>query len=160
MKIAVKQNPIDKIGVSYLLEARNTLSGADTSIFKGNIGDSLKYGFRHSLPISTNITVYLSILPLTPALNLSAVMYTKTTRKELDESTNVIVKTTNKNFQTGYDANFNTSLSTKLFMDYMFKSKRIKQIQAFINSKFSIYLSTRFWRRAIWFLERCNKRYN
>ena len=29
----VKQNPIDKIGISYLLEARNTLSGADTSIF-------------------------------------------------------------------------------------------------------------------------------
>ncbi len=124
----VKQNPIDKIGVSYLLEARNTLSGADTSIFKGNIGDSLKYGFRHSLPISTNITLF-KYFTLTPALNLSAVMYTKTTRKELDESTNVIVKSTNKNFQTGYDANFNSSLSTKLFMDYMFKSKRLKQIR-------------------------------
>jgi hypothetical protein len=124
----IKQNPIDKIGISYLLEARNTLSGADTSIFKGNIGDSLKYGFRHSLPISTNITL-LKYFTLTPALNLSAVMYTKTTRKELDESTNRIVKTTDKNFKTGYDANFNTSLTTKLFMDYMFKGKRLKQIR-------------------------------
>jgi len=124
----IKQNPIDKIGISYLLEARNTLSGADTSIFKGNIGDSLKYGFRHSLPISTNITL-LKYFTLTPALNLSAVMYTKTTRKELDEATNRIVKTTDKNFKTGYDANFNTSLTTKLFMDYMFKGKRLKQIR-------------------------------
>lgn len=124
----IKQNPIDKIGISYLLEARNTLSGADTSIFKGNIGDSLKYGFRHSLPISTNITLF-KYFTLTPALNFSAVMYTKTTRKELDESTNQIVRTTDKNFKTGYDANFNTSLSTKLFMDYLFKSKRIKQIR-------------------------------
>ena len=124
----IKQNPIDKIGISYLLEARNTLSGADTSIFKGNIGDSLKYGFRHSLPISTNITL-LKYFTLTPALNLSAVMYTKTTRKELDESTNRIVKTTDQNFKTGYDANFNTSLTTKLFMDYMFKGKRVKQIR-------------------------------
>jgi lipopolysaccharide assembly outer membrane protein LptD (OstA) len=124
----IKQNPIDKIGISYLLEARNTLSGADTSIFKGNIGDSLKYGFRHFLPISTNITL-LKYFTLTPALNLSAVMYTKTTRKELDESTNRIVKTTDQNFKTGYDANFNTSLSTKLFMDYLFKAKRIKQIR-------------------------------
>ena len=124
----IKQNPIDKIGISYLLEARNTLSGADTSIFKGNVGDSLKYGFRHSLPISTNITL-LKYFTLTPALNLSAVMYTKTTRKELDETTNTIVKTTDKNFKTGYDANFNTSLSTKLFMDYLFKGKRIKQIR-------------------------------
>jgi lipopolysaccharide assembly outer membrane protein LptD (OstA) len=124
----VKQNPIDKIGISYLFEARNQLSGADTSIFKGNIGDSLKYGFRHSLPISTNITVF-KYFTLTPALNLSAVMYTKTTQKEYDESTGQIIKTTNKNFSTGYDANFNTSLSTKLFMDYMFKSKRLKQIR-------------------------------
>jgi lipopolysaccharide assembly outer membrane protein LptD (OstA) len=124
----IKQNPIDKIGISYLLEARNTLSGADTAIFKGNIGDSLKYGFRHSLPISTNITLF-RYFTLTPALNLSAVMYTKTTRKELDESTNRIVKTTDQNFKTGYDANFNTSLTTKLFMDYLFKSKRVKQIR-------------------------------
>ena len=124
----VKQNPIDKIGISYLLEARNTLSGADTSIFKGNVGDSLKYGFRHTLPISTNITVF-KYFTLTPALNLSAVMYTKTTRKELDESTNKIVRTTDKNFKTGYDANFNTALTTKVFMDYMFKGKRLKQVR-------------------------------
>jgi hypothetical protein len=124
----IKQNPIDKIGISYLLEARNTLSGADTSIFKGNVGDSLKYGFRHTLPISTNITL-LKYFTLTPALNLSAVMYTKTTSKELNETTNTIIKSTDKNFKTGYDANFNTSLSTKLFMDYIFKGKRIKQIR-------------------------------
>lgn len=124
----IKQNPIDKIGISYLLEARNTLSGADSSIFKGNIGDSLKYGFRHTLPISTNITLF-KYFTLTPALNLSAVMYTKTTRKELNETTNTIVRTTDKNFKTGYDANFNTSLTTKVFMDYMFKGKRIKQIR-------------------------------
>ncbi len=124
----IKQNPIDKIGMSYLLEARNTLSGADTSIFKGNIGDSLKYGFRHTLPISTNITL-LKYFTLTPALNLSAVMYTKTTQKELDVANNRIVSSTNKNFKTGYDANFNSSLSTKLFMDYIFKSKQVKQIR-------------------------------
>lgn len=124
----IKQNPIDKIGISYLLEARNTLSGRDSTIFKGNVGDSLKYGFRHSLPISTNITVF-KYFTLTPALNLSAVMYTKTTRKELDESTNRIIKTTDQNFKTGYDANFNTSLTTKLFMDYYFKIKRLKQIR-------------------------------
>lgn len=124
----VKQNPIDKIGISYLLEARNSLSGADTSIFKGNIGDSLKYGFRHTLPISTNITV-LKYFTLTPALNLSAVMYTKTTLKEFNIDSNRVYSTVNNNFSTGYDANFNTSLSTKLFMDYVFKSKRLKQIR-------------------------------
>jgi lipopolysaccharide assembly outer membrane protein LptD (OstA) len=148
----IKQNPIDKIGISYLFEARNTLSGKDTSIFKGNIGDSLKYGFRHTLPISTNITV-LKYFTLTPALNLSAVMYTKYDSKTLEDYTEMGDYTyrtpvTNKDttikklylkhrvrtdrvsdFKTGYDANFNTSVTTKLFMDYVFKGKRIKQIR-------------------------------
>jgi lipopolysaccharide assembly outer membrane protein LptD (OstA) len=124
----IKQNALDKIGISYLFEARNTLSGRDTTIFKGNVGDSIKYGARHTLPISTNLTVF-KYFTLTPALNLSAVMYTKTQNKELDFTTNKIVSTTDKKFKTGYDANFSTALTTKFFMDYIFKSKRIKQIR-------------------------------
>lgn len=124
----IKQNPMDKLGISYLFEARNTLSGYDTSIFKGNVADSLKYGFRHSLPVSTNITLF-KYFTLTPALNLSAVMYTKTTQKQLNEQTNSVLTSTNKNFKTGYDANFNTSLTTKVFMDYLFKGNRVKQIR-------------------------------
>lgn len=124
----IKQNPMDKLGISYLFEARNSLSGYDTSIFKGNVADSLKYGFRHSLPISTNVTLF-KYFTLTPALNLSAVMYTKTTQKQLNEQTNSVFVSSNKGFKTGYDANFNTSLTTKVFMDYLFKGNRIKQIR-------------------------------
>ncbi len=124
----IKQNAFDKIGISYLFEAKNTLTGKESTIFQGDVLDSIKYGARHSLPISTNLTV-LKYFTLTPALNLSAVMYTKTKTKELDYATNQIISTTQKDFKTGYDANFNTSLTTKLFMDYMFKSKRIKQIR-------------------------------
>jgi LptD protein len=115
----VKQNAFDKIGISYLLEARNSLSGADTAIFKGDIGDRLKYGLRQSIPISTNLNVF-KYFTLTPALNLSSVMYTKSSRQEL----NLL-----RAFKLGYDANFSTSLNTKVFMDYLFKSKHIKQIR-------------------------------
>lgn len=124
----IKQNPIDKIGISYLFEARNTLSGYDTAIFKGDVADNLKYGARHSLPISTNITL-LKYFTLTPALNLSAVMYTKTTDKILDYANDTILTSYNKAFKTGYDANFNTSLTTKVFMDYLFRGNRLKQIR-------------------------------
>lgn len=111
-----------------MFEARNTLSGIDSTIFKGNIGDSLKYGIRHTLPISTNVTL-LKYFTLTPAINLSAVMYTKTLNRELNYATNTIINTTNRDFKTGYDANFSSSLTTKLFMDYIFKTKRVKQIR-------------------------------
>lgn len=123
-----KPNPLDKLGISYLLEARNTLSGYDSAIFKGDIGDKLKYGMRHSIPISTNITV-LKYFTLTPSLNLSAMMTTKTTDKFLNVDSNRLSSNTVKEFKTGYDANFNTSLTTKVFMDYLFKSKRIKQVR-------------------------------
>lgn len=124
----VQQNAFDKIGISYLFEARNTLSGRDSTIFKGNIGDSIKYGARHTLPISTNITLF-KYFTLTPALNLSAVMYTKTKSQELNYATNTIITSVNREFKTGYDANFNTSVTTKLFMDYIFKGKKLKQIR-------------------------------
>lgn len=125
---AVKQNVFDKIGINYLLEARNTLSGYDSVLFKGNIENRMKYGIKHSLPISTNFNV-LKYITVTPALNLSSVMYTKSTRKEfLYDSYKVKTDTVN-GFVAGYDANFSTSASTKLFMDYMFKGGAVKQIR-------------------------------
>lgn len=125
---AVKPNVLDKIGVNYLLEARNTLSGYDSVLFKGNIEERMKYGIRHSLPISTNFNV-LKYITVTPALNLSSVMYTKTTRKEFIAATNTVKTDTMNGFIAGYDANFSTGVATKLFMDYMFRSKRVKQIR-------------------------------
>lgn len=123
-----KQNPLDKLGISYLFEARNTLSGYDSAIFKGDISDNLKYGVRHSIPISTNVTV-LKYFTLTPSLNLNAMMTTKTTEKYFIPDSNKVYSRTIKEFKTGYDANFNTALTTKVFMDYLFRSKRIKQIR-------------------------------
>ena len=124
----IKQNPIDKIGISYSLIGRNTLSGIDSTIFKGNIGDSIKYGIEHRLPLSTNINLF-KYFTLSPSINLSAVMLTKTTRKELDYTTNKVIRSTDRNFTTGYDANFSTALTTKVYMDYLFKSKLLKQIR-------------------------------
>lgn len=127
---AVKPNVFDKIGVSYLLEARNTLSGYDSIIFKGDIEKRMKYGIRHSLPISTNFNVF-KYITVTPAVNLSAVMYTRTTdiyAVRTGTLYNIDTATVN-GFRTGYDGNFTTGVSTKLFMDYMFKSKRVKQIR-------------------------------
>ncbi len=127
----VKQTVIDKIGVNYLFEARNTLSGYDSTIFKGNIEDRMKYGIRHSLPISTNFSV-LKFITVTPAVNLSSVMYTSSIRKEhllTAARKDSITDKTIRGFAGGYDANFSTAMSTKVFFDYMFKTKKLKQIR-------------------------------
>jgi len=149
----VKQNVFDKIGVNYLMEARNTLSGYDSTIFKGQPLDSLKYGMKHSLPISTNFNLF-KYVTVTPAVNLSSVMYTKSSTREyytvpatrdfplapdpnVEQSPTItknvndpFVRTkTNQNFIAGYDANFSTAFNTKVFFDYMFKKGKVKQIR-------------------------------
>ncbi len=137
---ATKQNALDKLGISYLLEARNTLSGKDSTLFKGSPLDSMNYGIRHSIPISTNFNI-LKYITATPALNLSSVMYTKTIRKEFytdvirnhsdsQDSSVYGVKTKNvKDFAAAYDANFSTAFSTKVYFDYLFNKGKVKQIR-------------------------------
>ncbi|MCW3078028.1 MAG: uncharacterized protein JWO32_2637 [Bacteroidetes bacterium] len=128
---AVKQNVLDKIGINYLFEARNTLSGADSTLFKGDLENKLKYGIKHSLPISTNFNVF-KYITVTPAINLSSVMYTKGTRKEyiphFTPTSNVKTDTVS-GFVGGYDANFTTALNTKVFFDYAFNKGKVKQIR-------------------------------
>lgn len=128
---ATKQNVFDKIGVNYLFEARNTLSGVDSTLFKGDLEKKLKYGIRHSLPISTNFNM-LKYITVTPAVNLSSVMYTRSVRKEFltDLSPAGRIKTDTVNgFVAGYDANFSTAMNTKVFFDYVYKKGKIRQIR-------------------------------
>ncbi|WP_305549536.1 putative LPS assembly protein LptD [Sediminibacterium sp.] len=127
---AIKQNALDKVGINYLLEARNSLTGKDSTIFMGNVLDSLKYGIKHSLPISTNFNMF-KYITVTPAINLSSVMYTKSIQKYFSIDDTVVGKVYTKqvnDFVTGYDANFSTALNTKVFFDYYFKGK-VKQIR-------------------------------
>ncbi len=128
---AVRQNVFDKIGVNYLFEARNTLSGVDSTLFKGDIEKKMKYGVRHSLPISTNFNLF-KYITVTPALNLSSVMYTKSIRKQFVTDINPAgrIKTDTVNgFVAGYDANFSTAFNTKVFFDYQYKKGRVRQIR-------------------------------
>lgn len=149
---ASKQNALDKLGINYILEAKNTLSGYDSTIFKGSLLDSMRYGVKHNLPISTNFNI-LKYITATPALNLSSVMYMETIRKDYSETllpTDVTIKdpvtgrdtvltksfrtpqvTTRKarGFEAGYDAVFSTAFNTKVYMDYLFTKGRVKQIR-------------------------------
>jgi hypothetical protein len=128
---AVRQNVLDKVQMYYILEARNTLSGRDSSIFKGSPLDSLRYGIRHSLPISTNVNIF-KYITATPAVNLSSVMFTRSIRKtyvqQSDLEGKIQTKTVN-DFVAGYDANFTTSFNTQVYFDYLFSRGSVKQIR-------------------------------
>jgi hypothetical protein len=125
-----KQNVLDKIGIAYQMVAKNTLRGKDSSgsLFKGNIADSLRYGIQHSLPVSTNFNLF-KYITVTPGMNLSAVMIPTQVKKQFYVSDRLVHSTQVQNFTTGYDWNFNTSFSTKLFFDYIFPRSSVRQIR-------------------------------
>jgi len=126
---ATRQNMLDKLSISYRLDAKAMRSGKEKNILRGNIGDSINYGLQHTIPIQTNVTLF-KYFTLTPGINLSAVMYTKTTRHYWDAvAKQQVIDNYTPGFRTGVDANFNTSLTTKVYMDYLFRSKRLKQIR-------------------------------
>jgi hypothetical protein len=147
---AVRQNVFDKIGVSYLLTAQNTLRGYDSTIFKGDLEDKMRYGIKHSIPISTNFNV-LKYITVSPGINLNAYMYTKSTEKVFIQDyipgrtliigggpvpiyvpipgRDTMYTKTNRGFVGGYDANFSTAFNTKVYFDYVFGGGKVKQIR-------------------------------
>jgi hypothetical protein len=138
---AVRQNVFDKIGVNYLFQFTNRLTGTDSSIFKGNVIDNLQNGFRHDLPISTNFNIF-KYITATPALNLTSVMYTQTLRRDYvilsdstDPETGKVIRRSEVRTRTlkrpaaGYDGVFSTAFNTQVFFDYFFLGKRLKQVR-------------------------------
>jgi hypothetical protein len=127
-----KPDVFDKIQVNYLMESRNTLSGQEDSIFIMPIGPRLKNGIRQSLPISTNFNIF-KYITATPALQLSSVIYDQTIRKDyspLHGETGAAVRTATINaLAMGYDATFNTSFSSQVYFDYIFRGGGVKQIR-------------------------------
>ncbi len=126
-----KQTVLDKIGISYTAEARSFLREKDSAFFKQQNLSKIQYGIRHTIPISTNMNV-LKYFTLTPAINFSAVNYLNSINYDFDKEKNLLSKDTVQGFKTGFDVNFSSNLTTKLFGDYYFKSKRLKQIRHFI----------------------------
>jgi hypothetical protein len=127
---AVRQNVFDKIQMVYLMEARNTLSGDESRIFKGSIIDSLRNGVRHSLPISTNFNI-LKYITATPAVNLTGFMYGQTIRRDFisDDVRDTVIMRTRKDGAFAWEGSFNTNFSTQVYFDYLFLSGKLKQVR-------------------------------
>jgi hypothetical protein len=125
---ATKVQALDKLGISYNLSAQNSISGADSTLLKGNIADSLKYGIKHSLPISTNFNVFKHIT-VSPVLNINSYMYTRTLQKAYFKDTDSLSSQTVKGYSGAFDYNFNAGMNTKLYFDYFFKKARLSALR-------------------------------
>ncbi len=125
---ATKVQALDKLGVSYILTAQNSISGTDSTLLKGNTADSLQYGIKHSLPISTNFNMF-KYITVSPVLNINSYMYTRTLQKQYYRDTDSISNETVKGYSGAFDYNFNAGMNTKLYFDYFLKKARVSAIR-------------------------------
>ncbi len=131
-----KPNILTKTGISYVLEAKNTLVGTDTTLFKTQtLEQRMRNGVRQTLPISTSFNI-LKNITVSPGANFSMVSYAKKINRYFDASNNLKTDTIQQ-FVNGFDMNFNTSVSFKVYTDFFFKKGKTQQIRYMLIPTFS-----------------------
>ncbi len=127
----------DNISLSYSMNARNTINGIDTVIFKdlNKALRTMENGMQHSIPISSTVNV-LKYFTLTNSISYTERWYLQTIEKNLfhsttstGEDTSYVVKDTIQGFKTARDFGFSSTLSTRIYGMYQFDNSKIKAIR-------------------------------
>jgi len=127
-KNSIKNKWYDKIGVSATANARNDINTYDSTLFTNQTMSKMRNGVRFAVPISTSLNV-LKYFTLTPTINTTSTVYFQTIRKRYDENVNTIFTDTLNEVKMANDFSANIGLTTRLYGDYYFKSRRLKQIR-------------------------------
>jgi lipopolysaccharide assembly outer membrane protein LptD (OstA) len=127
-KNSVKQKWYDKIGVSATANARNDINTYDSTLFTNQTISKMRNGLRFAVPISTSLNV-LKYFTLTPTINTASNIYFQTIRKRYDENINTVFTDTLNQVKMANDFSANIGLTTRIYGDYYFKGKRLKQIR-------------------------------
>lgn len=88
-----KQNWYEKIGLSYSVQARNSITATDTTIFTRAALNDAQYGVKHSIPLSTNFTI-LKYFQVSPSINYGEKWYFNTSRKAFNDQQIITADTT------------------------------------------------------------------
>ncbi|HEY0030170.1 MAG TPA: putative LPS assembly protein LptD [Bacteroidia bacterium] len=126
----------DKIGMSASANARNDINAYDTTLFTNRTLQQMRNGVRFTVPISTSFNV-MKYFTLTPTINTSSNIYFETIQKRYDPSLNAVFTDTITGARMANDFSVSTGLSTRLYGDYFFKTKRLKQIRHVATPTFS-----------------------
>lgn len=136
----------EKISLSYSNTLSNTISTKEDLMFKNEMFDNMKIGMKHSIPVSTSLTL-LKYITVSPSISYNERWYTRKIMQEWNPEEAAVEKTdTVSGFYRVYDYSFSTSLSTTMYGMYSFKGKdpAIKAIRHVITPSISLSYSPDF----------------
>ena len=122
------QTWLDKMYIDYTLQTQATVNVKDSLLLKKSTLDSIKYGIYQRIPIGTNINLFKYF-----TLNPQATFQQYTNFQTVSEQYDTTKKRNNSFIKNGpalaFDQSYQVNLTTKVYGDYLFNSKILKQIR-------------------------------
>lgn len=140
----------DNISVNYTMNARNTVSIADSLLFQPGILSEFRNGVQHNIPISSTIK-FLKHFNFTTSVNFKDRWYFSKTTKDLiteqlenGNDTSYVKADTIPGFNNVYDFSLNARITTKLFGTINFKKGWLRAVRHVITPSINFSYSPDF----------------
>lgn len=118
----------DKIGLSATGKASNEINTYDSLLFTNRTIKQMRNGARFTVPISTSLNL-MKYFTFSPSFTAGSSVYRQTILKRYDIDSNKVFIDTINGIKAANDFSLSASLNTRLYGDYFFRTKRLKQIR-------------------------------
>ena len=135
-KSSGKRKWYEDISFSYRANLMNTIDTYDSLLTSSDLIKNFRNGIMHSIPISSNVKI-LKHLNWTNSISYTERWYTNSISKTYNPETDLIDKDTIYGFIANRNANFTSSINTRLYGMFTFKKGFIKAVRHVINPSIS-----------------------
>lgn len=135
-KSSGKRKWYEDISFSYRANLINTIDTYDSLLTSSDLIKNFRNGIMHSIPISSNVKI-LKHLNWTNSISYTERWYTNSISKTYNPETDLIDKDTIYGFIANRNANFTSSINTRLYGMFTFKKGFIKAVRHVINPSIS-----------------------
>lgn len=131
----------DKLYINYSSNFKNSISIADTLLFKPSTLSKFRNGVVHNIPISTSFTA-LKYINISPTFTFKERWYFD--RLEKNWIDNELNTDTVNGFYRVFNYSYNMSVSTKIYGILNFNNKKIKAVRHIMNPSLTLSYSPDF----------------
>lgn len=135
-KSSGKRKWYEDISFSYRANLINTIDTYDSLLTSSDLIKNFRNGIMHSIPISSNVKI-LKHLNWTNSISYTERWHTNSLSKTYNPETDLIDKDTIYGFIANRNANFTSSINTRLYGMFTFKKGFIKAVRHVINPSIS-----------------------
>lgn len=151
-KSSGKRKWYEDISFSYRANLINTIDTYDSLLTSSDLIKNFRNGIMHSIPISSNVKI-LKHLNWTNSISYTERWYTNSLSKTYNPETDLIDKDTIYGFIANRNANFTSSINTRLYGMFTFKKGFIKAVRHVINPSISFNYTPDFSEPSIGFYD-------